>query len=56
MDWTGRGSNPRVDEIFRTRPNGPWRPPSILYDGRRDCFKGVALTINPPLVPRLKRG
>jgi len=35
MGWTVRGSNPGVGEIFRTRPNRPWAPPSILYNGYR---------------------
>jgi len=26
----GPGSNPGGDEIFRTRPDGPWGPPSLL--------------------------
>ena len=33
--WTVRGSNPGVGEIFHTRPNGPWSPPSLLYNGYR---------------------
>ena len=31
----GPGSNPGGDEIFRTRPDRPWDPPSILYNGYR---------------------
>ena len=27
------GSNPSVDEIFRTRPDRPWVPHSLLYNG-----------------------
>jgi hypothetical protein len=30
--WTGRGSNPSVGEIFRTCPDQPWGPPSLLYN------------------------
>ena len=26
----GAGSNPGGDEIFRTHPDGPWGPPSLL--------------------------
>ena len=26
----GLGSNPGGDEIFRTRPDQPWGPPSLL--------------------------
>jgi hypothetical protein len=31
--WTVRGSNPGGGEIFRTRPDRPWGPPSLLYNG-----------------------
>ena len=34
------GSNPSVDEIFRTRPARPWAPHSLLYNGYR-LFPGV---------------
>jgi len=33
--WTVRGSNPGGGEIFRTRPDRPWGPPSLLYNGYR---------------------
>jgi len=33
--WTVRGSNPSGDEIFRTCPDRPWGPPSLLYNGYR---------------------
>ena len=39
--WTVRGSNPRGDEIFRTRPDRPWSLPSLLYNGYRVSFPGV---------------
>ena len=29
------GSNPGGDEIFRTRPDRSWGPPSLLYNGYR---------------------
>ena len=29
------GSNPGGDDIFRTRPDRPWGPPSLLYSGHR---------------------
>ena len=29
------------DEIFRTRPDRPWGPPSLLYNGYRVFFSGV---------------
>jgi hypothetical protein len=32
-DWMVRGSNPGGGEIFRTRPDRPWGPPSLLYNG-----------------------
>jgi hypothetical protein len=31
--WTVQGSNPNGDEIFRIPPDGPWGPPSLLYNG-----------------------
>jgi hypothetical protein len=31
--WTVRGSNPGGGEIFRTRPDRLWGPPSLLYNG-----------------------
>jgi hypothetical protein len=33
--WTVRESNPSRGEIFRTCPNRPWGPPSLLYNGYR---------------------
>ena len=33
--WTIRGSNPGGGEIFRTCPDRPWGPPSLLYNGYR---------------------
>ena len=33
--WTVRGSNPGEDEIFRTCPDRPWGPPSLLYHAYR---------------------
>ena len=33
--WTVRGSNSVGGEIFRTRPDRLWGPPSLLYDGYR---------------------
>ena len=32
---------PGGDEIFRTRPDGPWGPPSLLHNGYRVSFPGV---------------
>ena len=36
--WTVRGSNPVGGDIFRTRPNRQWGPPSLLYNGYRVCL------------------
>ena len=33
--WTVRGSNRGGGEIFRTCPDRPWGPPSLLYNGYR---------------------
>jgi hypothetical protein len=33
--WTVRGSNTGGGEIFRTRPDQPWGPFSLLYNGHR---------------------
>ena len=33
--WTVQRSNPDGCEIFRSRPDRPWGPPSHLYDGYR---------------------
>ena len=30
-----RGSNPGGGEIFRIRPDRPWGPPNLLYNGYR---------------------
>ena len=52
--------NPGEDEIFRTRPERPWGPPSRPYNGYRVPFMGVkrqGLGANHPphLAPRLKK-
>jgi len=39
--WTVRGSNPDKGEILRTRPDRPWGPSTLLYDGQRVSFPGV---------------
>jgi hypothetical protein len=39
--WTIRGSNLGVGEIFRSRPDRPWGPPSLLYNGYLRSFPGV---------------
>jgi hypothetical protein len=33
MGWIVRGLNPAGGEIFRTCPDRPWGPPSLLYSG-----------------------
>ena len=38
--WTVRGSNPGGGEIFRTCPDRPWGPPSLMYIRYR-VFPGV---------------
>jgi hypothetical protein len=39
---TGQGEkNPGGGEIFRSRPDRPWGPPSLLYTGYRVSFPGV---------------
>jgi len=38
---TVRGSNPSGGEIFRTRPDRLWGPPSLLCSGHRVSFLGV---------------
>jgi hypothetical protein len=40
--WTVRGSYPGGDEIFRTCPERPWGPPSLLYNGYRVFPEGKA--------------
>jgi hypothetical protein len=35
LGWTVRGSNPGGGQIFRTCPDRPWGPPSLLYNGYR---------------------
>jgi hypothetical protein len=50
--WEGRDSSvgiatrygldgPGIGEIFRSRPDRPWGPPSLLYNGYRVTFPGV---------------
>jgi hypothetical protein len=45
IDWLRderSGSNPGGDEIFRTRPDRPWDPPSLLYNGYQVFSEGEA--------------
>ena len=43
--WTVRRSNPAGGggKILRTRPDVPWVPPSLSYNGYRISFPGVKL-------------
>ena len=41
--WTVRGSNPSRGEVFRTRPDRPCRPPSLLYNEYRIFPGGKAV-------------
>ena len=56
-----RGSNSGGGEIFRTCPDRPWGPPSLLYNGYRvfpgvKSGQGVTLTPHPLLVPWSRKG
>jgi hypothetical protein len=56
-DWTIRSSNLGGGEIFRTRPDRPWGPPSLLYSMYR-VFPGVKVAGAwrwPHLALRLKK-
>ena len=54
----GQGSNPCGVEIFPTRPDWPWGPPNLLYNGYRifpgGKMAGRGVDHHPHLVPRLK--
>ena len=39
--------NPGRGDIFNTRPDRPWGPPSLLYNGYRVSFPGRG--VNHPL-------
>jgi hypothetical protein len=60
VGWTVRGSNPGGGEIFRTRLDRPWGPPSLLYNGYRvfpggKSGRGVVLTTHPLLATRSRK-
>jgi len=40
--WTVWGIDPGGGEIFSTRPDPPWVPPSLLYNGYRVFPEGKA--------------
>jgi hypothetical protein len=55
-----RRSNPGGGEVFRTRPERPWGPPSLLYNGDRFLFPeaerpGRGFDHSLHLAPRLKK-
>src|SRR5215510_2166816 len=57
--WTVWGSDPGGGEIFRTCPDRPWGPPSLLYNGYRVFPGGIKrpghdADPSPLLVPRSK--
>ena len=39
--WTVRTSNPGGGEVLHARPDRPWGPPSLLYNGYRVSFPEV---------------
>ena len=43
--WMVRGLNAGGGEIFCTRPEGPWSPPSFLYNGYRVFPIGKAVGV-----------
>lgn len=45
MGWTVRGSGPCGGAIFRSRPDRPQVPPSILYKGYQ-VYRGVKAASN----------
>jgi hypothetical protein len=59
--WMVRGSNPGGGEVFRTRPDRPWGPLSLLYNGYGVTVPGVLRPrrgvdhTTPHLAPRLKK-
>ena len=59
--WTVRGSNAGGGEIFRSRPDRPWGPPSLLYNGYLvfpvgKAARGVVLTTHPYLSAEVMKG
>jgi hypothetical protein len=58
--WTVRESKSGRGEIFCTRPERPWGPPSLLHNGYQVSFPGVkrqgrGVDHPPHLAPRLKK-
>ena len=59
--WIVWRSNPGGGEIFHTRPDRPWAPPSLLYNGYRvfpgdKAARGVVLTTHPHLSTEVMKG
>jgi hypothetical protein len=59
--WAVLGSNAGEGDIFRTCPDRPWCPHSLLYNGYRafpgvKSGQGVTLTPHPLLVPWSRKG
>ena len=53
-EWTVRGSNRGAGEILRTRPDRPWGPPNLPYNGYRVSFlevKRPVRGVNHPPTP-----
>jgi hypothetical protein len=62
-DWLRAGRSgdriPLVGEIFRTRPDRPWGPPSLVYNGYLVSFPGLkrpgrGVDHPPHLAPRYR--
>jgi len=43
----GPGIESRGGEVSRTRPERPWEPPSLLYNGYRNIPEGKAAGVWP---------
>jgi hypothetical protein len=58
--WRVRGSNSGGSEIFRTRPDPIWGPPSLIYNGYRVSSPGIkrfgrGVDHPPPQAPMLRK-
>ena len=58
---TVRGSNFGEGKIFRIRPDRPWGPPNLLYEGYPASFSGVTwqgrgVDLPPPFSAEVKEG
>jgi len=54
--WTVRASNPGGGETFLIRPDRPWGPPSLLYNGNRvlSGTKAAGGGVDHPPLPSAK--